>query len=137
MRVRALLAQALERWQARGLWVLSRADAAYPRRLKVRLGVMCPPILYGAGALDLFAVDRVLSGADHAAVRTALEAGDRLIVVLTINLERAALEVDYRAALIAQRLLLVTSSDPSLDSDFDTTNELVHALTASDPDPPI
>ena len=44
-----LLAQAVERWQTRALWVLSRADADYPRRLKKRLGEDAPPVLYGCG----------------------------------------------------------------------------------------
>ena len=44
-----LLAQAVERWQARAIWVLSRADADYPRRLKKRLGEQAPPVLYGCG----------------------------------------------------------------------------------------
>src|SRR5882672_10237645 len=29
-----LLSQAVERWSARAIWVISRADAEYPRRLK-------------------------------------------------------------------------------------------------------
>ena len=33
-----LLVQAVERWRTRAIWVLSRADAAYPQRLKKRLG---------------------------------------------------------------------------------------------------
>ena len=44
-----LLAQAVERWRTRAIWVLSRADADYPRRLKQRLGGDAPPILYGCG----------------------------------------------------------------------------------------
>ena len=32
-----LLSQAIERWQTRAIWVVSRADAEYPRRLKTRL----------------------------------------------------------------------------------------------------
>lgn len=44
-----LLAQAMERWQARAIWVLSRADSGYPLRLKKRLGEESPPILYGCG----------------------------------------------------------------------------------------
>jgi DNA processing protein len=48
-----LLSQALERWQARAIWVLSRADAAYPRRLKDRLKQDSPPLLYGGGNREL------------------------------------------------------------------------------------
>jgi predicted Rossmann fold nucleotide-binding protein DprA/Smf involved in DNA uptake len=44
-----LLSQAIERWQTRAIWVVSRADAEYPRRLKTRLKEDAPPILYGCG----------------------------------------------------------------------------------------
>ena len=44
-----LLSQAVERWQARAIWVVSRADTDYPRRLKERLRGNAPPILYGCG----------------------------------------------------------------------------------------
>jgi predicted Rossmann fold nucleotide-binding protein DprA/Smf involved in DNA uptake len=44
-----LLSQAVERWAARAIWVVSRADATYPRRLKTRLKEDAPPILYGCG----------------------------------------------------------------------------------------
>ena len=44
-----LLAQAVERWRTRAIWVLSRADADYPRRLKQRLGEDAPPVLCGCG----------------------------------------------------------------------------------------
>ena len=44
-----LLSQAIERWQTRAIWVLSRADAEYPKRLKMRLKEDAPPVLYGCG----------------------------------------------------------------------------------------
>ncbi len=44
-----LLSQAMERWRTRSIWVVSRADSRYPRRLKKRLGEIAPPILYGGG----------------------------------------------------------------------------------------
>lgn len=44
-----LLSQAVDRWNARGIWVVSRADATYPRRIKGRLREDAPPILYGCG----------------------------------------------------------------------------------------
>jgi DNA processing protein len=50
-----LLGQALERWQSRSIWVVSRADAEYPRRLKARLKEEAPPILYGCG--DIHQID--------------------------------------------------------------------------------
>jgi DNA processing protein len=44
-----LLSQAIERWQARAIWVVSRADANYPKRLKTRLRENAPAVLYGCG----------------------------------------------------------------------------------------
>ena len=44
-----LLAQAVERWRSRAIWVVSRADAQYPPRLKKRLKDGAPPVLYGCG----------------------------------------------------------------------------------------
>lgn len=48
-----LLSQVIERWQARAIWVVSRADANYPRRLKVRLREDAPAVLYGCGDIGL------------------------------------------------------------------------------------
>lgn len=48
-----LLSQAIERWQARAMWVVSRADADYPRRLKARLREDAPAVLYGCGEIGL------------------------------------------------------------------------------------
>ena len=44
-----LLSQAVERWRTRGIWVVSRADAAYPPLLKKRLKNDAPSVLYGCG----------------------------------------------------------------------------------------
>lgn len=44
-----LLSQVIEQWQARAIWVVSRADADYPRRLKARLREDAPAVLYGCG----------------------------------------------------------------------------------------
>lgn len=48
-----LLSQALERWRSRAIWVVSRADVRYPRRLKARLNGAAPPVLYGCGEMGL------------------------------------------------------------------------------------
>jgi DNA processing protein len=48
-----LLSQVVERWQARAIWVISRADADYPRRLKAKLREDAPAILYGCGEVRL------------------------------------------------------------------------------------
>jgi predicted Rossmann fold nucleotide-binding protein DprA/Smf involved in DNA uptake len=44
-----LLSQAIERWQARAIWVVSKADNDYPVRLKERLRDIAAPVLYGCG----------------------------------------------------------------------------------------
>jgi len=43
------LSQAIERWQARAIWVVSRADPDYPQRVRVRLKEDRPAVLYGCG----------------------------------------------------------------------------------------
>ena len=48
-----LISQAIERWQARAIWVLSRADSEYPKRIKNRLKEDSPVVLYGCGQLGL------------------------------------------------------------------------------------
>jgi DNA processing protein len=48
-----LLSQAVERWNARVIWVISRADTKYPRRLKAKLKEDAPPLLYGCGDIAL------------------------------------------------------------------------------------
>lgn len=47
------LSQVVERWRARAIWVVSRADPEYPRRLKERLRENAPAILYGCGEMGL------------------------------------------------------------------------------------
>lgn len=48
-----LLSQAIDHWQTRAIWVVSRADPEYPKRFKERLGKFAPPVLYGCGAATL------------------------------------------------------------------------------------
>jgi len=43
------LALALERWSRGGLWVISRSDPDYPKRLRNHLKHLMPALLYGAG----------------------------------------------------------------------------------------
>ena len=49
------LAQAVERWHTRAIWVVSRADQEYPRRMRESLGEQAPPVLYGCGELSVLA----------------------------------------------------------------------------------
>lgn len=55
------LALAMEKWQRAGLWVVTRSDPEYPRRLKQRLKTGSPPVLFGCG-------DRALLNAGGLAV---------------------------------------------------------------------
>lgn len=48
-----LLSQAVDRWNSRGIWVVSRADISYRARLKERLKEYAPPLLYGCGDISL------------------------------------------------------------------------------------
>ena len=44
-----LLGQAVDHWNARGIWVICRGDQGYPARVKARLKEDAPPIFYGCG----------------------------------------------------------------------------------------
>lgn len=48
-----LLGEAIEQWRSRAIWLMSRADPAYPRRLKARLKDDAPAVLYGCGDVGL------------------------------------------------------------------------------------
>ncbi len=48
-----LLSQAIERWRSRAIWVISRADEEYPKRIKNRLRERAPAVLYGCGDLKM------------------------------------------------------------------------------------
>jgi len=97
-----LLSQAIERWHARAIWVISRADGAYPRRLKARLGEEAPPVLYGCGdaeALDAggFAVvgsrqvDDAIAQYAESIGRLAAHAGCTLVSGGARGIDRAAM----------------------------------------------
>ncbi len=47
------LAFELDRLRSRGVWVVTIADAAYPTRLRDRLGSSAPPVLFGSGPAAL------------------------------------------------------------------------------------
>ena len=52
------LGLALEKWQRAGLWVITRADPEYPKRLRQRLRWESPPVLFGCGNKMLLEHDR-------------------------------------------------------------------------------
>jgi DNA processing protein len=73
-----LLSQAIERWQARSIWVVSRSDETYPVRLKERLKDLAPPVLYGCGdAAILNAAGLAVVGSRNADA-TILESATRI-----------------------------------------------------------
>lgn len=47
------LALAIEKWQRAGLWIVTRSDPEYPKRLKQRLKTDSPPVLFGCGNKSL------------------------------------------------------------------------------------
>jgi predicted Rossmann fold nucleotide-binding protein DprA/Smf involved in DNA uptake len=44
---------AVEEWQSKGIWIVSRSDKEYPARYKKHLGEKAPPLLFGVGRQDL------------------------------------------------------------------------------------
>ncbi len=62
------LALAMEKWARVGIWVMTRSDPDYPRRLKRRLGGNSPAVLFGCG-------DRALLGGTALAVVGSRDCG--------------------------------------------------------------
>ena len=50
------LADAIDRWHARGIWVIGLGDPEYPQQLVERLDTAAPPLLYGCGDRRLLRV---------------------------------------------------------------------------------
>lgn len=67
------MALALERWTRGGLWVISRGDAEFPKRLKRHLKHAAPPLLYGAGAKELLDMGGLAIIGSRDATEAALE----------------------------------------------------------------
>ena len=67
-----LLAQAVDRWAKRAIWVVSRADEGYPHKLKQRLKRDAPALLYGSG-------DRSLLDARGLAIIGSRNVGEHLL----------------------------------------------------------
>lgn len=97
-----LLSQAVDHWHARAIWVISRADAGYPRRLKSRLKEEAPPILYGCGDLELLEcgglavvgsrhVDNALLEYTETIGRLAASAGKNLVSGGAKGIDQAAM----------------------------------------------
>jgi DNA processing protein len=97
-----LLSQVLDRWQARAIWVVSRADGEYPRRLKTRLREDAPAVLYGCGDISLLGsggfavvgsrhVDDFLIDYTMAVGRLAARAGRTLVSGGAKGIDQAAM----------------------------------------------
>lgn len=43
------MSQALEKWNARGIWIMSRTDPDYPEQLTIKLKERAPGLIYGCG----------------------------------------------------------------------------------------
>lgn len=67
------LALALERWNRSGLWVISRGDPEFPKRLKRQLKHAAPPLLYGTGQKELLDMGGLAIVGSRDATETALE----------------------------------------------------------------
>ena len=161
-----LLSHAVERWQSRAIWVISRADSQYPKRFKSRLREDAPSVLYGCGDSAIIEtgglavvgsrhVDEQLvdyadnvgriaaranrtiisggaKGIDHAAMHGALDAGGKVIGVLSECLHRAAINRENRSYLMDGQLILVSPYDPSAGFNVGHAmqrNKLIYALS--------
>lgn len=67
------MALALERWSRGGLWVISRGDPEFPKRLKRQLKHTAPPLLYGAGQKELLDIGGLAIIGSRDATETALD----------------------------------------------------------------
>lgn len=71
------LAQAVERWSARSIWVVGSSDLSYPSRMLSRLRDEAPPVLYGCGSLALLDKNGLAIVGSRDAAPTALAATER------------------------------------------------------------
>jgi predicted Rossmann fold nucleotide-binding protein DprA/Smf involved in DNA uptake len=74
-----LLSQAIQHWQSRSIWVVSRADADYPQYLKRRLKEDAPVLIYGCGDQNLIKTDGFAvvgsRNVDNSLIDYAMDAG--------------------------------------------------------------
>lgn len=91
----------LERLADRGVWLLTRADDDYPSRLRQRLGLKTPPVIFGSGSRDLLSERAVAvvgsRDADEAALAMARALGAQLARERVAVVSGAARGVDRAA----------------------------------------
>lgn len=75
----------LEKWERSGIWIMTRSDTDYPRKLKSRLGLTCPPVFFGCG-------DRRLLGQRSVAIVGSRNAGDTVLEETSALASQAASE---------------------------------------------
>ena len=96
------LSQAIDRWQTRSLWVVSRADAEYPQLLKDRLKDDRPAVIYGCGERSILEggglavvgsrdVDEALIHYTESVGRLAAKAGKTLVSGGARGIDQAAM----------------------------------------------
>lgn len=96
------LSQAIDRWQTRAIWVLSRADAEYPQLLKDRLKDDRPAVIYGCGERSILEggglavvgsrdVDDALIDYTESVGRLAAKAGKTLVSGGARGIDQAAM----------------------------------------------
>jgi predicted Rossmann fold nucleotide-binding protein DprA/Smf involved in DNA uptake len=73
-----MLAFELERLQSRGIWMVARSDEEYPARLKGRLGLRAPAVLFGAGRREMMPGRGVAVVGSRDASEAALQFADDL-----------------------------------------------------------
>lgn len=99
------LAFAVDSWANAGLWVLSRGDTDYPRRIRRALKADSPPLLFGAGPLELLQKDGVgvvgSRDVDHAGEAFAVRVGRLCAAQGLMVISGAARGVDSDAMLAA------------------------------------
>lgn len=96
-----LLGQAVERWQARSIWVVSRTDEGYPVQLKERLKELAPPLLYGCGDSALLNAGGLAvvgsRNADQAVLESAMSVGELAARAQRAIISGAARGIDQAA----------------------------------------
>ena len=137
---------ASRRWQYSDVWVISRADQFYPKRLKDRLRRDCPPLLFGSGRVALLGRGGfAIVGSDAANVdlinfaqetgRLAADGGCVLVSGGFTKIEKAALRGAHEAG-----GGVVTHSRETLDPTMvsqaiPNKNSQIDFVTVSDRDP--